>query len=165
MGFFGEAHDIVHPLSGFIGDTFFRGATAKDVIGQGDKPDEGGPAPAGGPKAPEDKATLPDLTEFGDARASMQNVSAPGFVGQGLTPIQQRSQIATLGTKGDQRFASPEAQRYYQAVLFNDLVGDEGTVKPGSQILPIEREYAVNVLGQQPRTDSPESFLSIFQRM
>lgn len=164
MGFLGEAHDIVHPLAPTIGKAFFGGRTAKDVIGQGDRRDEGGVVAGGAPPIPEDKATLPDKDVF-DVADRGENVSTPGFVGQGLTPIQQRSQIATLGAKGDQRFASPEAQAYYRQVLFNDLVGPEGTVKPGSQILPIEREYAVNVLGQQPRTDTPESFLSIFQRM
>lgn len=113
------------------------------------------PVPAGPPA---------DLTS--DALAGMKpsSVNEPGYLrfSPGMTNLQKRAQIATFGTQsGDSRFSDPDTKAYYKNLLLSDYDPTKGIA---GGILPIERQYASNVLGQQPKNDSFEAFLSAINR-
>ncbi len=135
---------------------------AKGIAGAFKKP-KAPPAPQT-PAAPTGPATQPDVTSFTRPAAG----SPPGFLGPGLaglTPIQQRTKSATLGTSGsDSRFRDPEALSFYKNLLFRDVVGDDGAVIPGASITPIEKQFLKQGFGQTPQADTPESFLSALLR-
>ncbi len=114
-----------------------------------------------GPKEP--KGPPADLTKF---QRPLQPMEAPAFLemsGQ-MSPLQQRSQIATYGSSADDsRYRDPATLDYYRSLVLSDLVGSGGGVNPGAEPLPIERQFVTN-LGQTPRADTTESFLSALLR-
>lgn len=108
----------------------------------------------------------PDRTNFSDNRP-MQLEGAPNFLqlGSGLSPQQQRSRIATMGVAGeDARFRDDAARDYYRNLSLYTLTDPSGNVASGARVLPIERQYLKQVYGQEPRTDSIESYLSALLR-
>lgn len=116
------------------------------------------------PPLPTGKATEPDRSEFDVPGA----IDAPGFLqlGAGMTPVQQRSKIATYGVSGDAgAFRDPATIEFYKNLVTRDLV-DPSTrkVKAGAQVLPVEKQFVTDVLGQSPRADTAESFLSALYR-
>lgn len=116
------------------------------------------PAPVAGPPGPP-----PDQTSF----SRPAGMDAPAFLGMNsqMTPIQQRASIATRAVSGDESaFRDPATQEYYKNLVLRDVVGDGGTVRPGASILPSEKQYLSSVMGRQPNTDTPESFLSALLR-
>lgn len=133
--------------------------SAKSIFG-------GNKAPASPPiaAAPVPAGPPADLTS--DALNGMKpgSVNEPGFLrfSPGMTNIQKRAQIATFGTQsGDSRFSDPDTKAYYKNLLLSDYDPTKGIA---GGVLPIERQYASNVLGQTPKNDSFESFLSAIQR-
>src|SRR3990167_5814967 len=113
--------------------------------GGGGRAEPPAPAPVAGPPGPS-----PDMTSF----SRPTGMDAPAFLGMSsqMTPIQQRSSIATKGTSGEESaFRDPATQEYYKNLVLRDVVGDGGTVRPGASILPIERQYLSSVYGREPQ--------------
>ena len=85
-----------------------------------------------------------------------------GFSG-GMTPLQQRTNIAAFGTNADDsRYRTPQASQFYRDMAFRSLLTPEGGLSAGD-IADIERQYLM-YLGQVPEDDSPEAFLSALAR-
>lgn len=64
----------------------------------------------------------------------------------GMTPLQQRTNIATMGLNSDDsRYQTPETQEYYKS-LVKDELSQAGTM---DALMPIERQYLEQVLGLQ----------------
>ena len=99
---------------------------------------------------PQDQANSPNFLE------------STGF--KALTPLQQRATIATQATQGDSRYAGGEVRDYYRNLVQRTLVDDSGGISDYSAVLPVERQYASQTLGQTPREQSTESFLSAVLR-
>ena len=134
---------LASSISGFIGD------------GGGSSVQPQAPAmPPGPPK---------DLTKFNRPGEIGQ---APGFLqlSSGMTPLQQRAAIATYGVSGNEsKYRDPAVVNYYRNLVLSDTVENGGKVKAGASYLPIEKEYLAQ-LGQTPRNESTESFLSALTR-
>ena len=138
-------------LASTIGGFTKRGGRSSGGMPAGQAP----PVPAGPPA---------DLTTF-QRPSSLE--PAPNFLQlvAGMSPLQQRSKIATYGTSGENSaFRDPATVSYYRNLVLTDLVGPEGTVKPGASYLPVEKQYLTEALGQPPRNESTESFLSALMR-
>ena len=136
--------------------------TAKQLFGGGGQ--RGFDTQPNPPPVPSGKATEPDKTEFDVPGA----IDAPGFLqlGSSMTPIQQRSKIATYGVSGDAgAYRDPATIEFYKNLVTRDLV-DPSTrkVRAGAQVLPVERQFVTDVLGQSPRADTADSFLSALYR-
>lgn len=114
--------------------------------------------------APSPAGPAADLTSGALAGMRPSSVNEPGFLRfpSGMTSLQKRAQIATYGTQsGDSRYTDPAAKQYLKDEYLNTYDPVKGL--PGG-ILPVERQYASNVFGVQPRNDSTESFLSAILR-
>ena len=113
------------------------------------------PVPAGPPA---------DLTADQIAAQKGALPTAPNFLqfGTGMTNQQKRAQIATLGTQGnDSRWADPATKEFYKKLLVADYDPTKGL---SGGVLPVEKQYAENVLGVKPRADTTESLLSAILR-
>jgi hypothetical protein len=135
------------------------------------------------PPVPSGPATQPDLTNFKGQRG-IDPLPTPSGVsfGSGVSDVQKRSQLATQGVAGDSGiYRTPEVKSFYK-----DFAGDSGiyrtpevksfykdlairslTDQGGNAIadpLPIERQFARDVFGAEPRTGSSSSFLSALLR-
>jgi len=147
--------------AGIITATLVASAIASSQRGGGG----GGAAPTPAKvKPPEGPATIPDQTNF-----AKQLSGAPLAVPQGVefgpstTSTQQRAQIATGGTAGNTViYRTPEVQRFYKDLAFRTLTGPGGN--PTGSPLGVERQYAQQALGVQPRSPSTASFLSSLLR-
>lgn len=114
--------------------------------------------------APVPAGPAADLTAEGLAGKKPSSINEPGFLrfSPGMTSLQKRAQIATYGTQsGDSRFSDPATKDYYKNLLLSEYDPAKGL--PGG-VLPIEKQFASNVFGVQPRADSTESFLSALLR-
>lgn len=132
---------------------------AKSLFDRGGKQQIAAPAPAPVPAGPP-----ADLTADQIAAQRGGVPTAPNFLrfGTGMTNQQKRAQIATLGTQGnDSRWADPATKDYYKKLLVSDYDPAKGLA---GGILPVERQYAENVLGAKPRADTTESILSAILR-
>lgn len=146
---------VVQIISGLAG-TF---GAIKGMSGGGSKGGGEIQMPAA-PSPPAAKSEQPDKTNFG---AQPGALSPPTFLGinSSLSPEQQRSRIATMALSGDDAgFRGQEAQDYYRNVAQRSLTDPTGAVLPGASPLPIERQYATQVLGRSFRGDSTENFLT-----
>jgi|CXWL01.1.fsa_nt_gi hypothetical protein len=118
----------------------------------------------GAAAAPVPAGPAADLTASGIAGQKPSSLNEPGFLrfSPGMTSLQKRAQIATYGTQsGDSRFSDPATKDYYKNLLLSEYDPAKGL--PGG-VLPIEKQFASNVFGVQPRADSTESFLSALLR-
>jgi hypothetical protein len=58
-----------------------------------------------------------------------------------MTPLQQRSAIATQATSGgDKSFNDPETLKYYRQLALSSLMDDKGGVAPNTDITDIEKQ-------------------------
>ncbi len=116
------------------------------------------------PAVPQGKATAPDLTSFTRPEAGKMPMFLGGSFGS-LTPLQQRSSIATRALNTEAGGARDTSViDYYKNLVFRDMVNEGGMVVPGSEPLPIERQFATQILGQTPQSSTTESFLSSLLR-
>lgn len=118
------------------------------------------PVPSPAPAAPV------DMTNFANVRPASVD-TAPSFPGlsAGMTPLQQRSSLATNLLNSD--LASPsdaEALKLYRDIATFDLTDPSGAVRGSAQVLPIERQLAGQGFNQEPLSNSIESFLSAIHR-
>ena len=124
--------------------------TMTNTGGQGGKGPIGGGPPGIKDLSPEQLAS--NRTKYGQA-------SAPAFLGlpTAMTPMQQRSQIATGGVSGsDPRYRDPETTRYYSSLLYNDPNLESG-------LSAIDKQY-IKSLGQSPLQETGSSYLSALER-
>jgi hypothetical protein len=72
-----------------------------------------------------------------------------------MTPLQKRATIATFGTGAESgRFREPDVQNFYKNFLLRNLLD-----KPDSPFLPVEAQFANQVLGLDVSTDTPRNEL------
>ena len=153
--------ESIVPVISAVGSLLGGAGSLGSIFGGGGRQNTPEPAPVQGP--PATGAAAPDQTSF----VRPAGAAAPSFLGLSsqMTPVQQRAAIATGAVGGQQSsFRDPATAAYYKNLVLNDLVGEGGGVKPGAQILPVEQQYVSQVLNQQPRADTPESFLSAVMR-
>ncbi len=129
----------------------------------------GGDGPKGPPPTPTIKQT-PDLTneQLMNKRKAMLGTggqSLPMFMGlsNAMTPLQQRTAIATNATSGSGQGVDSEALGYYRQLAMNSLINDKGQFSPYSDITPVELQYLQRA-GVQPRNSTTQSFLSALDR-
>lgn len=82
---------------------------------------------------------------------------APGFLklSAGMTPLQKRAAIAAGATNSSSGvYTDPATKQYYKELALSTQ----------GEFLPIEKQYAENVLGQKVNTGTPESFYSALMR-
>jgi hypothetical protein len=154
-------------VGGGVGGSLFGG---KDKGGAPSAPNVTAPQP---PKAPSEQ---PDTTNFGAQPGAME---LPTFLGinSSMSPLQQRSRLATLSTSGGfGGIARPSvgtyagqglgdvAQAFYKNIALRSLTDPSGNPVQGSEILPVEKQYMTSVLGQPLQRDTIEHFLTLLQR-
>lgn len=131
------------------------GKVFKSVLGGGVKQSDGPKGrPAGGPPGPPKDLNRKQLL------ASKQPVDIPAFLGMGvnMTPLQQRTQIASGGTSSeDPRYRDPTTMGAYNQLLLNNY--------PNSleDLQPIERQY-IREVGGNPQSETTEGYLSALRR-
>lgn len=116
------------------------------------------------PEIPSGPATIPDKLNFAKERG-VDPFPTPAGVsfGQGLSDLQKRTQVATGGVADNSGlYRTPEVSSFYKDLAIRSLTDQQGNVT-GSPT-GVERQFATNVLGVQPRTGSTESFLSALLR-
>ena len=72
----------------------------------------------------------------------------------GMSPLQQRTAFATRAVGGDSRFTSPEAREFYNNLIRNTLITDQGGTLPLSNLTPIENQFIQQVLGVTPQSNT-----------
>jgi hypothetical protein len=116
------------------------------------------------PPVPSGPATQPDLTNFKGQRG-IDPLPTPSGVsfGSGVSDVQKRSQLATQGVAGDSGiYRTPEVKSFYKDLAIRSLTDQGGNAI--ADPLPIERQFARDVFGAEPRTGSSSSFLSALLR-
>lgn len=111
------------------------------------------------PGAPPIQVPRPPMWQAPDA------LPPPAFLGNttGMTPLQIRSMIATMGTQGvGGEFRSSEALDYYKNLLANSFIS-KGQLGDFSTLLPVENQYLQNTWGlsYDPNTASMLEALGI----
>ncbi len=104
---------------------------------------EGRSMARGGPQAETGTAAQAPQTTI-----DQPEVIAPSYLefAPGMTPLQERTQIATYGLNSDDtRYQTPETQEYYKS-LIRDELSQAGTL---DVLTPIEQQYLQQVLGLQ----------------
>ena len=131
------------------------GALAGGISGMTKK--SGGQAPVITPPAVP-AGPAPDLAPEAIQKPST-NLTAPAWAGldPGMTNLQKRSKIATLGTQGDGKFKDSAVVDYWKNILQQDYTGD------GFEPLPQEYQYAES-LGYKPRERTGTSLISSILR-
>lgn len=121
-------------------------------------------------KTPGPPAPAPDLANFAKVRPSTPP-TGPGFIqgagglSPGMTDLQRRASIASQATQGDaSAYRDPATLDYYRNLAVHSMTDPSGAVRANSIVLPIERQYLAEILGQQPRDESVASFLSALLR-
>lgn len=133
--------------------TAIIGGIAQKQFGGG----AGGGAPAPAP-TPVPKGPAPDLATFERPEAMMASPTLG--MSSSMTPLQQRTAIATQGVAGT---GGASAQEYYKNLAMRSMVGEGGEAT--GEFLPIEQQYVEQVLGQNiNKPDSTASFLSALMR-
>jgi hypothetical protein len=123
-------------------------------------------APALPKPTPIGPTVAPDMSgkELASARPA-DNFSAPNFLKMSgsMTPLQKRTQFATFATQGNNSaYKDPAAKDFYKKLVTSSLIDPEGNIT--GDPTPIERQYVQNVLGQEIREPTTESFLSAVLR-
>jgi len=91
----------------------------------------------------------------GGEMAPPQEISS--FIGPGMSDIQQRALISTYGTQGvNSAFRTDPVRRYYANLLSRGLISDAGAPVQNPYVLPIEQQYASQVLGR-PMTNPSDA--------
>lgn len=136
------------------------GGLAGSLGGWADGPDGPKGLPSDGPQGP--KTYTPE--ELKATRAGIGNYKAPAFLGlsSAMTPLQQRTAIATKGTSGDSSAIDPEVLRYYRNIALKTLMDDQGVFAPVTDITDIEKQY-LKQAGLNPG-NTTQSFLSALER-
>lgn len=120
-------------------------------------------SPAPGPQAP---AVTPDQTKF-DSPGQLAAVPAYLQLSSGMTPVQQRTALATGAVSGESgAFRDQTAQNYYRDLALSSLVGPGGQAIEGGTGGPtdVERRFVEQVLGETIRQPTTASFLSALLR-
>lgn len=79
------------------------------------------------------------------------------FIGPGMSDLQQRALISTYGTQGvNSAFRTDPVRRYYANLLSRGLISDAGAPVQNPYVLPIEQQYASQVLGR-PMTNPSDA--------
>lgn len=128
---------------------------------------QGGDGPKGDPpgaikvKNPDLK---PDQLLSQRAKVVANPSEAPAFLGlsAGMSPLQQRTAIATNAVNGNQGIDS-EGLSHYRQLALSSLINHKGQFADPSEISPIERQY-LDQAGVRPRNNTTESFLSALDR-
>lgn len=167
MGFgggFGRA--IGGGLKGYASTGSYYGAAAGAAASFLNKPKKP-PSSGGGGDGPQAPKPQPDQTSFQRPKTldgAPNYLMTAGGLNSAMTPVQQRSQIATQASSGeDSAYRDPEVLEYYRKLAMHSLTNNKGQAM--GDVLPIEREYLDRVLGQSPRNDSTASFLSALLRV
>ena len=112
----------------------------------------------------------PDISNFRGVRPG-QPPSGPAFLmgegglSSGMTDLQRRANVATRATQGEASgYRDPATLEYYRNLALHSLTDPRGDVLANARVLPIERQYLTDILGQQPRNESVASFLSALLR-
>lgn len=144
----------VKTLLGTVSQVAAVASTVNSLSGGGG----GGAAPSG----PKPAKVAPEHEKFktpgpmGDAPAFLQMSSQ-------MTPLQQRSAIATGGVSGDGgMYRDPAVVDYYRNLAFSSFVGEGGA--PIGEPLPIESQYLEQVLGESTRSPGVGGFLNALAR-
>lgn len=91
----------------------------------------------------------------GGQMAAPQEISS--FIGPGMSDLQQRALISTYGTQGvNSAFRTDPVRRYYANLLSRGLISDAGVPVQNPYVLPIEQQYASQVLGR-PMTNPSDA--------
>jgi len=91
----------------------------------------------------------------GGQMAAPQEISS--FIGPGMSDLQQRALISTYGTQGvNSAFRTDPVRRYYANLLSRGLISDAGAPVQNPYVLPIEQQYASQVLGR-PMTNPSDA--------
>lgn len=113
-----------------------KGGAAGGALGGGQITDPPPPIP--------EREQIPVLEEPASLRLS-----------SAMTPLQKRATIATFGTGAESgRFREPDVQNFYKNFLLRDLLS-----KPDAPFLPVEAQFANQVLGLDVSQDTPRSEL------
>lgn len=120
---------------------------------------------SGGGGMPQPPAPPTDKTSFD----SPNPVDAPAFLQMSsqMTPTQQLSQLATLGTSGnDPRYRDPASQQYFGNLLQRQWIDPaSGGIREGTTVNPAYARYISEVMGQPIiNADDPASLLSAILR-
>lgn len=116
------------------------------------------------PSLPEDRTDFKSVRPQGALNPPNALSLGGGFSSQ-MTPLQQRSSIATQATSGGGgAYTDPAVQDYYRNLALQSLTSSSGRVQSGAFVLPIERQYLSTVFGVEPRNQSVSSFLSALLR-
>lgn len=160
MGCGGDIGDIVAPAFTPGNDWWHRIHDPLNVFGgaQQNQP----PLPiTPAPEPPESTRTAADLNQFGRPEA----LSVPTFLGinSSMTPSQQLSRIATLGTQGSfgdirsptegiykGQGASDVARKYFKNLALRTFTNQSGNPMNENDLLPIYEQYLSESLGQPP---------------
>lgn len=81
----------------------------------------------------------------------------PQFLGlsSAMTPLQQRSAIASRAIAGQGgAYTSPEARSYYDNLLQQVLIGDDGALAGLDSLLPIDLQYLAQIRGIENPADT-----------
>ena len=136
---FGELAEVMGtPSAGTVGSADPQAPGVTGVAGPSGVPAGGGGLPPG----PPDFSSL--FLQRPDA------IPIPAYLGlsDAMTPIQQRSRIATFGLSGDDaRFRTQEAQDLFRNIFLRSILDSESQIIPSAGVLPVETQYARNVLG------------------
>lgn len=113
--------------------------------------------PIAGPAGP-----APDPTSFTKPGAQAR----PPLLsyGMGLTPIQERAAITTGALQGQSMYRDPQAIDYYKNLAQRSFIKDDSTYADYGDVLPIEKQFIEQILGQQIRTPSTQGFLAALMR-
>ena len=97
------------------------------------------------------------------AQAKTKGLMAPAYLelGPDLSPLQQRTAIATRASSGSLG-QDPEAFKHFYDISFSSLADPTG--KPLGEPTPIERQY-LQVFGEPQLAQTTESYLSALQRI
>lgn len=92
-------------------------------------------------------------------------MEAPMFLGlsRSMTPLQKRSALATYALNSESgAFRDPLALEFYKNLVTRDFVDDQGQMRPDAYLLPIEEQYATQILGL-PAPSGPHALLESIQ--
>lgn len=83
------------------------------------------------------------------------------FIGPGMTNLQQRAAIGTLGTQGvNSAFRTDPVRRYYASLLAQELVPNRNQLNEAAYLLPVEQQYLSGIIGR-PATTPAQAYESI----
>jgi hypothetical protein len=76
-----------------------------------------------------------------------------GFVGPGMSYLQQRAAIGAFGTQGSNSvFRNERVRRYYASLLAQELVKNRNQLNEAAYLLPVEQQYLSGIIGRPANT-------------